>query len=76
MDHGQLKAHQEKCDLVAAEEALKDAYNTDIRPIVQDWRKSKGLAPEPLKAFRESGYTAQAEAARGQKNREAVSSYA
>lgn len=76
VDHGVLKQHQEKCDLVAAEEALKDAYNTDVRPVVHEWRKSKGLAPEPLKAFRESGYTEQAEGARGQKNREAVSSYA
>ncbi len=76
VDHGALKVHQEKCDLVAAEEALKDAYNTDVRPVVHEWRKLKGLAPKPLEAFRESGYTDQAERARGQKNREAVASYA
>jgi len=76
VDHPTLKRHQDKCDLVAAEECLKDAFNTDVRPAVQEWRKSKGLAPEPLKAFRESGYTADAERARGAKNREAVASYA
>jgi L-rhamnose isomerase/sugar isomerase len=76
VDHPRLKQYQDKCDLVAAEESLKDAYNTDVRPVIQEWRKSKGLSPEPLKAFRESGYTEKAERARGQKNREAVSSYA
>jgi L-rhamnose isomerase/sugar isomerase len=76
VDHATLKRHQDQCDLVAAEECLKDAFNADVRPVVHEWRKSKGLAREPLKAFRESGYTASAERARGAKNREAVASYA
>ena len=76
VDHGALKLLQEKCDLVAAEETLKDAFNTDVRPVVQEWRKSKGLAPEPLKAFRECGYNEEAARVRGPKNAEAVTSYA
>jgi len=76
VDHAAIRQHQERTDLVSAEETLKDAFNTDVRPVIQEWRKSKGIAPEPLKAFRESGYNDRAERARGQKNREAITSYA
>lgn len=44
-------------DLVDCEELLKDAFNTDVRPLLADWRRAKGLDPNPLKAFRASGYT-------------------
>lgn len=76
VDHASLAKHQTACDLVDAEECLKDAYNTDVRPAIADWRKSKGMAAHPLKEFRASGYIARIEKERGEKNAAAVSSYA
>jgi L-rhamnose isomerase/sugar isomerase len=56
VDHDKLAIHQVKAELVDAEECLKAAFATDVRPLLREWRKSKGLAENPLQAFRESGY--------------------
>jgi L-rhamnose isomerase / sugar isomerase len=56
VDHEKLTSFQAKSDLVSAEECLKDAFSTDVRPQIRAWRKAKGLAEDPLQAFRESGY--------------------
>ena len=56
VDHEKLTAFQAKSDLVSAEECLKDAFATDVRPQIRAWRKARGLAENPLGAFRESGY--------------------
>ncbi len=76
VDHEKLGHYQMKCSLIDAEECLKQAFATDVRPAIREWRKSKGLAEEPLAAFRASGYTARAERERGAKNKGAVASYA
>jgi len=76
VDHEVLAGYQAKCELIDSEECLKSAFATDVRPMLQAWRKSKGLAEDPLKAFRASGYLAQAARERGEKNRGSVSSYA
>jgi len=76
VDYANLAAHQAKADLIDAEECLRAAFFADVRPVLQEWRKSKGLAADPLAAHRESGYTARAEAERGARNRGAVASYA
>lgn len=76
VDHASLVRHQAAADLIDAEECLKDAFATDVRPIIREWRKSKGLAEEPLKAFRESGYTEKAARERADRNRSQVASYA
>jgi L-rhamnose isomerase/sugar isomerase len=76
VDHATLRAHQLKGSLVDAEECLREAFFADTRPVIREWRKSKGLPEDPMAAFRESGYTAKAEAERGAKNRGGVSSYA
>lgn len=60
VDRAALKAARDVHDLMACEEVLKDAFNSDVRPLLADWRRAKGLDPEPLKAFRASGYTARA----------------
>ena len=67
---------QESCDLVDAEGCLKDAFSTDVRPAIREWARAKGLAEDPMDAFRQSGYLARITAARTQKNMAAVSSYA
>jgi L-rhamnose isomerase/sugar isomerase len=56
VDHARLAELQSKCSLIDAEECLQDAFQTDVRPVIEEWRRSKGLAPNPLAAFRESGY--------------------
>jgi L-rhamnose isomerase/sugar isomerase len=38
---------------------MMDAFYTDVRPILAEWRMSRGLDPDPVKAFSESGYLAQ-----------------
>jgi len=76
VDQEKLADHQMKGELIDAEECLKAAFGSDVRPAIREWRKSKGLAEDPLQAFRASGYTARAERERGAKNKGAVASYA
>ena len=76
VDHQKLNEYQMKGELIDAEECLKAAFGSDVRPAIREWRKGKGLAEEPLQAFRASGYTARAERERGAKNKGAVASYA
>jgi len=76
VDHAAIAGHQQKCSLVDGEECLKDAFSTDVRPAIREWRRSKGLHPEPLHAFRESGYMERIEKERAERNMGAVASYA
>jgi len=70
VDHAALARHQAKAELVDAEECLKSAFFTDIKPLLAEWRKHKGIDPDPLAAYRASGYeakvTAEREALRAQ----------
>jgi L-rhamnose isomerase / sugar isomerase len=76
VDHPKLAHFQSNADLIDAEECLKAAFSTDVRPAIRDWRKSKGLPENPLLAFRESGYLDRAARDRSERNRLSVSSYA
>lgn len=76
VDHKKLAILQEKCELVDAENCLRDAFATDVRPMIAEWAVSKGLAADPLAGFRQSGYLERISAERGARNRAAVSSYA
>ncbi len=58
IDRAALAEARGRHDLVQCEEILKDAFSTDVRPALVEWRRRKGLDPEPLAAFRRSGYTA------------------
>lgn len=60
VDRKKLAVYQRKCQLVDAENCLKDAFATDVRPLLAAWRRSKGLAADPLVAHRKSGYEAEA----------------
>jgi L-rhamnose isomerase/sugar isomerase len=55
---------------------LQDAFATDVRPLIQDWRDSKGLPKNPLEAFRQSGYLERITKERAARNSQSVSSYA
>ncbi len=76
VDHEALARHQERCALIDAEECLKSAFASDVRPLLRAWRRSKGLPEEPLAAFRGSGYLERIVRERGDKNKGVGSSYA
>jgi len=76
VDREKLSARQNSCDLVAAEETLRGAFWTDVRPIVREWREAHKLPVEPLQALNESGYVQKIAQERGARNANSVSSYA
>jgi L-rhamnose isomerase / sugar isomerase len=76
VDTTKLAIAQKKCNLIDAESALQDAFATDVRPAIRDWRDSKGLPKDPMEAFRESGYLERITKERAAKNAHNVSSYA
>lgn len=76
VDHAALKDAQTSCDLIRAESLLQDAFNSDVRPQIQEWRDSKGLPRDPLKSFQDSGYLERITKERAERNSRSVSSYA
>jgi L-rhamnose isomerase / sugar isomerase len=76
VDLKKIAVFQQKCELVDAENCLKDAFSTDVRPAIREWARSKGLPEDPMDAFRQSGYLERITAARSQKNISAITSYA
>lgn len=76
VDHERLAAAQQKSDLVGAESCLQDAFATDVRPAIREWRASKGLPEDPMQAFRASGYIERISRERAARNMASVSSYA
>jgi len=76
VDGAELSTAQKNCDLVRAESLLQDAFGTDVRPVIQEWRDSKGLPKNPMEAFRQSGYLERITKERAARNSQNVSSYA
>lgn len=76
VDYERLTDAQNNSDLVRAESLLQDAFATDVRPVIREWRVSKGLPEDPMEAFRSSGYLDRVTAERRAKNMSGVSSYA
>jgi L-rhamnose isomerase / sugar isomerase len=76
VDHSRLAELQDRCELVEAEECLRSAFWTDVRPAMREWRRAHGLAEDPLAALRESGYVERAARERGARNMGAISTYA
>lgn len=56
VDREALKAAQLAGDVLAANDIFIDAFNTDVRPMLAELRESQGLAPDPMRAFLDSGY--------------------
>jgi L-rhamnose isomerase/sugar isomerase len=59
-----LAAAQEANDVLGANGILMDAFYTDVRPALAEWRESRGLAADPMKAYAESGYQQKIESER------------
>lgn len=73
VDHARLLGHQQRSELVDAEECLKQAFATDVRPYLREWRRARGLPEDPLAAFRASGYQQRIDRERAEKNLAAAS---
>ncbi len=56
VDFATLLQAQREQRLVDAENVLKDAFSTDVRPALRAWRRGRGLQEDPLAAFRAGGY--------------------
>jgi len=56
VDRAALARHQAKGEIVDSENILKAAFNSDVTAQLEAWRKSKGLASDPLKEYRRCGY--------------------
>jgi L-rhamnose isomerase / sugar isomerase len=56
VDHDALRAAQDAGDVLGANAVLMDAYNTDVRPLLAELRQELGLDPDPVSAYRRSGY--------------------
>ena len=60
VDRDALRKAREEGRVLDAEECVKDAFQTDVRPLLREVREEMGLDPDPLSAFRKSGYTERA----------------
>jgi L-rhamnose isomerase/sugar isomerase len=58
IDRGALTALQEANDVMGAHRLVKQAYNTDVSPILAEARRRKGGALHPWACYRASGYRA------------------
>jgi L-rhamnose isomerase/sugar isomerase len=56
VDTEALAAAQRAGDVLSAHEVLMDAYNADVRPLLAELRIEQGLDPDPMAAYRRSGY--------------------
>ncbi|MDR2321358.1 MAG: L-rhamnose isomerase [Microbacterium sp.] len=56
IDREALAAAQRSNDVLGANAVLMDAFYTDVRPALADWREQRGLPADPMAAFLASGY--------------------
>ncbi|QJT05724.1 L-rhamnose isomerase [Streptomyces asoensis] len=56
VDRSALAAAQASGDVLEANAVVMDAYNTDVRPLLREVREETGLHPDPIAAYRASGW--------------------
>jgi L-rhamnose isomerase / sugar isomerase len=56
VDNEALDRAQKNGDVLAGNDVLMDAFYTDVRPALGEWRKSRGLDANPLETFTKSEY--------------------
>lgn len=59
LDRDALTAAQQSNDVLAANAVLMDAFYTDVRPALAQWRETQGLPADPMAAYFASGYAQQ-----------------
>ena len=64
LDTDALQTARDEGDVLAANEIFMDAFYTDVRRDLADWRESRGLPADPMRAYLASGYQEQIEADR------------
>ncbi|MFP4433479.1 MAG: TIM barrel protein [Phycisphaerae bacterium] len=56
VDRDALQAARDRRDVIAAEETLRRAYNTDVTDLLVRVREALGVEADPLEAYRRSDY--------------------
>jgi len=56
LDREALQEAQQAGDVLRANDLLMDAFYTDVRGDLAQWRESQGLPPDPMAAYLASGY--------------------
>ncbi|WP_433472740.1 L-rhamnose isomerase [Spirillospora sp. CA-142024] len=56
VDAGALRSAQESGEVLEANAVFMDAYNTDVRPLLAELREEMALHPDPVAAYKASGY--------------------
>lgn len=64
VDRDALTQAQQACDPLLANQIFMDAFYTDVRSDLADWRVTQGLPADPVQAFWASGYQDKIEAER------------
>jgi L-rhamnose isomerase / sugar isomerase len=65
VDRTKLADAQLRMDIVDGETILKDAFFTDVRPVLAEWRKKRNIDPDPIAAYRAGGHEAKSAKERG-----------
>lgn len=55
VDRADLACRQGEGDILGANTVLKDAYDSDVRPLLARWRAARGLPEDPFAAYLASG---------------------
>jgi L-rhamnose isomerase / sugar isomerase len=56
VDRTALRVAEETGDVLGGNEVMMDAFYTDVRTDLADWRAARGLPSDPMRAYRSSGY--------------------
>ncbi|HWL99968.1 MAG TPA: hypothetical protein VNP20_21700, partial [Nocardioidaceae bacterium] len=59
-----LATAQREGDVLGGYEVLRDAYATDVRPLLAELREDLGIDPDPIAAYRRSGHQERLESER------------
>ena len=65
IDFSALGEGQQKGDVLGAHEVLMDAFRTDVRPLLREFRETLGLDPDPMQALKRGDYERTRAEARG-----------
>lgn len=65
IDRKKLREAQLAHDVLSAESCMQEAFNTDVEPLLKVVREEMGLDPNPLAAFKASGYAEKVKKERG-----------
>jgi L-rhamnose isomerase/sugar isomerase len=56
VDRDALREAEAASDVLAGNAVLMDAFYTDVRADLADWRAGRGLPADPVDAYLQSGY--------------------